>query len=86
MDKIEVEFEDPKHNNIFLSCKIKELEETIKELIIKQEYIKHVKHEYFKNVQKNKIHHCETCNKDIKYNSLCNHNKSKKHLENLKNI
>jgi len=86
MDKIEVEFEDPKYNNIFLLNKISELEETIRELKNKQENIKQVKHEYFKNVQKNKNFHCETCNKDIKYNSLCNHNKSKKHLENLKNI
>lgn len=86
MDKVEFEFEDPKYNNIFLLNKISELEENIKDLILKQEYIKHVKHEYFKNVQKNKIYHCQVCQTDIKYNSLSNHNKSKKHLEKIKNI
>ena len=35
--------------------------------------------EYFKNITKHRIRYCDTCKKEIKYNSFTNHNKSKSH-------
>lgn len=43
--------------------------------------IKEYKKDYFFNIQKNKIKHCELCNIELKNNSFSNHLKSKKHLK-----
>ncbi len=53
------------------------------ELKLKFENIKEYKKNYFKNVYKNKTYHCLLCDKVIKCNSICYHNKSKKHMEKL---
>ena len=41
---------------------------------------------YFQTVIKFKVKKCDCCNEPVKYNSYCNHLKSKKHLENLEKI
>jgi hypothetical protein len=60
-----------------------ELQKENIELKLKFENIKEYKKKYFQNVYKNKTYHCITCDKVIKCNSICYHNKSNKHKEKL---
>ena len=62
----------------------KKLEEENNYLRAKIEYLKTYKKNYFQTKSKIKTRHCNYCDKEIKYNSFSNHEKSKKHL--LKNM
>ena len=54
----------------------------IKKVVDKVEYTK----DYYANITKNRMRHCEICEHDIKYNSFVNHLKSKKHTALIKII
>jgi hypothetical protein len=58
-----------------------ELEQENKILKAKLNHIKEYKQTYFQNVQHYKTFYCKCCDKTIKYNSVWNHNSSKKHLK-----
>lgn len=53
-----------------------------KKVIDKVEYTK----DYYANITKNRLRHCDICEHDIKYNSFVNHLKSKKHTALVKII
>jgi hypothetical protein len=75
----------------FVKIDLKRFEELEKENNLLRQKInnmKDYKKDYFINIQKHKIRHCELCNLDFKINSFSNHLRSKKHLNLLqeKNI
>jgi hypothetical protein len=58
------------------------------ELKEKREHDLQLMRNYFQNNTKNKIEHCDICNKSYKHNSFFNHKNSQKHqkLKILKNL
>lgn len=82
-DKLKTELNELKEELEKWKLKAQELEE---QQLEKHQSLKVYSKEYFQNVSKHMLKHCEICNKSVKRGSYANHLKSSEHTKKLNNF